>query len=266
MADYFENKLGTSFGFSKSNSATGRICNGIVTDGHSFRDFGLYPRIKPVVAAPEVQVSEYEVPGRDGKIDMTEALDGVPHYLNREGTFQFTKLGDRSEWGVTEHLLKNKLHGKRTKIVIDEEPDGYYEGRLTLDEIEYDRAGHNAYYTILGDLEPYKYEFDTAGEDYLWDPFSFEHGVARGYNNIALSGTTEYTIIGSGYPVVPDIYVNSKTGTLTVTFGSPAQTVTLDLGSNEDKLTGLILRDDSEVVLTFNGTGNVKIDFKTGWL
>ena len=262
----FEQQFGTSFGFSKSDSLTGRIVNGIVTSGHSFRDFGLYPRVRPVISAPEIQATGYEVPGRDGKIDTTEALDGVPHYLNREGTFQFTFIGDRSKRGEVEHLLNNRLHGKRMKIVLDENPDGYYQGRLRVDEIEYDREGHKAHYTVIGDLDPYKFEFETASEEWLWDPFSFEHGIIRAYHDMELSNTTEVTIIGSGYPVVPDIYVQSKTGTLTVTFGDPAQTVTLDVGSNEDKLTGLILRDDSEVLLTFNGTGTVKIDYKTGWL
>lgn len=266
MDNYFEDHLGTSFGFEKSGTEEGRIVNGIITDGHSFRDIGLYPRNKPVILPPEIQSSEYEVPGRDGTIDTTEALDGVVHYKNRVGTFPFTLIGNRSMRDVVEHFINNKIHGRRRQIVLDEEPDGYYEGRLRLDEIEHDKNGKKSYYTIVGDLDPYKYEFATAAEDWLWDPFSFEHGVVRAYDDIQLAGTTHVTIIGSGLPVVPDIYVYNKTGTLTVTYGTPEHTVTLDVGSNEDKLTDLILRDDSEVVLTFSGTGIIKIDYKTGWL
>ena len=269
MANPYEYNYGTSFGFSKTQSTGMKpIVNGIYTDAHSFRDFGLYPKEKPVIETPEVQVTEIEVPGRDGRIDTSELLDGIVHYYNRQGTFKFSQIGGRETWDSTYALLKKKLHGKRKQIVIDEEPDGYYEGRITVEEPEYDSERKVAYFELSANLEPFKYRFMESDEDWLWDPFSFINGVineACGETQITNSGTV--TIIGGQNAVVPNIIVSNISGShFYVSYPGHTGNVELFAGDNLDNTPDLILKDDEDITLTFTGTAKVRIKFRAGVL
>lgn len=264
MSDWYKDKFGTSFGFNLSSSKKGRIVNGVTTDGHSYRDFGLFPAEKPVIEPAKVDEHYVEVPGMDGRIDMTESLDGVVHYKTRKGSFRFISIG-REKWDAAFQMLKSRLHGKKTKIVVDEDPSGYYVGRLAVEKPSYNSKNTKAYFDVSGNLEPYKYDFTLTDEDWLWDPFSFENGVIREYGNIAIDGTLDYTIIGSDIPVTPDIKLLS--GSVTVTFtGHTGNPITLRSGSNIDQLYELILRDNATITLHFAGSGTVAISYETGWL
>lgn len=269
MANPYINHYGTSFGFVQAATrpegykASDEIMKGIYTHGHSFRDFGLYPTEKPVIIAPEVQVTEIEVPGRDGILDTTETLDGLVHYYNREGIFLFSQVGGRNKWDGTYELLKNELHGKRKQIIIDEEANGYYEGRLTVEEPEYDSERGVAYFEITANLEPFKYDFTESDEDWLWDPFSFITGVIREYGETAISSSGSIVLYGSKISTVPDIYVVS--GNLSVSWDGHSA-VELDEGSNIEKTPDLILTDEAPITLNFTGTGTVKVKFRTGVL
>lgn len=269
MTNPYESNYGTSFGFAKTQTAGMKpICKGLYTDAHSFRDFGLYPTEKPIITTPEIQSSEIEVTGRDGTIDTTETLDGMPHYFNREGTFKFSAVGGRHTWGTIYAKLKNRLHGKVKNIIIDEEKDGYYRGRLTVEEPEYDPEKGVAYFEITANLEPFKYDFTTTVEPWLWDPFSFITGVIRNYSAVEVNNSS-VTVYGSKIPIVPNIKVTS--GSLSVTYTNAdgqSKTVALsnDSGGNIENTPDLILKDESPVVLQFTGSGTIQIEFQTGVL
>jgi len=276
---YYYNKFGTSFGFVKTEGTTpptgytanDMIVRSVYTHCHSLRDLGLHPRSKPRIISPDIQSDPQEVAGRDGLLDDAEEMDGTVHFYNREGIFEFVNIDGRETWDASERRLK-KLHGRKVQIVLDEDPTGYYYGRLHVDEPEYDSAGGKAFYTVTADLEPFKYDFNTTVEPWLWDPFSFIDGVIRSYGNKTVSGTAQnpasITIYGSMIPTVPDIYVKSiSSAPLKVTFENmfgESKTVTLSTGSNLGKLYELYLTDDSPKVLQFEGSGVIDIVFKTG--
>lgn len=267
--EIYNNHFGTSFGFSLTKE-TGmeEICNGIYTNAHSFRDFGLHPAEKPVIKTPEKQESEIEVTGRDGPIDTSEALDGMPHYLNREGTWRFSALGGRSTWGTIYTKLKNELHGKVKDIVLDEEPTGYYRGRITVEEPEYDDKKGVAYFELSANLEPWKYDFTETDEDWLWDPFDFETGIIREYGEIVINNGASLTIYGSKIPLVPDLIVSAGSLTVEYTVNGTAKSVVLVSGTdgNIDNTPDLVLREFEEKTLIFSGSGTLKIKYKTGVL
>ena len=264
MTDWYADKFGTSFGFALSDSEDGRIVNGITTNGHSYRDFELLPVEKPVIEPAKVDEHYVEIPGMDGRIDMTESLDGVVHYKTRKGLFRFVSIG-RDNWDAVFKRLKSRLHGKKTEIVLDEDPTGYYKGRLSVEKPEYDYKTTKATYEVTGNLEPYKYEFNATDEDWLWDTFDFENGVIREYGNIEIDGTLDVEIIGSDMPVTPDIKLLSGSATVTFT-GHTGSPITLRSGSNLDQLYELILRDNATITLHFAGSGTVSISYETGWL
>lgn len=269
MANPYIDHYGTSFGFVLSETRpagykkSDMIMAGIYTHGHSFRDYGLYPAEKPVIETPEIQTSEIEIPARDGILDATEALDGMVHYYNRTGTFRFSQVGGRKKWDSTYSMLKNNLHGKRMPIIIDEELDGFYEGRLTVNEPEYNSKTGVAIFEIEANLDPFKYGFTESNDDWLWDPFSFVTGVIREYGETQITTSGSITLYGSRMPVVPDIYVIS--GSLSVSWAGHSA-VALDTGSNFEKTPDLVLTDEAPITLNFTGTGKVKVIYPTGVL
>ena len=232
---------------------------------HTKATFNLYPVEKPVIEPPNPKTLKVDIPGADGEIDYTEALTGDVHYQNRKCTMKYKIPGNRQTWDGIYHGLLNAIHGKKLYLFLDEDPDGFYYGRFTVKEPEFEN--YSAYLEIDGDLDPYKYDLLSSTDAWLWDPFSFLTGVIRQYSQLSISSST-ITIVGCPMPVAPDIYVHSKTGTLSVTYptvdGTTA-TVTLSDGSNAENMPDFLIRD-GEYTLTFSGTGVVSIAYRAGML
>jgi len=71
-----------------------------------------------------------DIPWGDGQIDLTENLTGEPTFGNRTGTFEFIVDNDHMSWVETYSVIANYLHGKRMRMVLDDDPNHYYEGRF----------------------------------------------------------------------------------------------------------------------------------------
>jgi len=288
MSDIYNDHFGTAFGiYSITDSTPGHEgdIKGYGTHWHSYRDYGLHPRKKPVITTPTVRTVMIDIPGRDGLYDATEALTGDIHYANRKGTFEYVQTGGRSLWDGTYYKLKNELHGQRKDIIIDEEPDGYYTGRLFVEEPTYDDKKGVAYFTITADLEPWKKALTLIDQDWLWDPFSFENGVIQpktGNTLIAEHGSAsaiQWDIIGTRMPVVPHVYLENAEGdsftpTINMTYtniNGVEKTVMLTLGDNVDNTPDFQIREGEHHVVKFegvgqNGRGVVRMSYREGWL
>ena len=161
-------------------------------------------------ATPNVKREGVDIPGADGELDMSEVLTGYPTYENRRGALKFRFYNNgvpvRSRWDQ----LKNYLHGRRMRAIIEDQPEYYYEGRFMVGDLEWAERGNWADTQISYDLNTYKLEMTSASEDWLWDPFNFETGVIREYGNIFVMvglEPIEMTIIGSRKPTVPKFTV-----------------------------------------------------------
>lgn len=122
---------------------------------HSYRAYGMLLKSRPYIAPPEPKTKLVEVPGSDMVIDLTESLTGKVHYGMREGKFEFWVVGGRSKWPAVYAALLNDLHGKRLKIVLDDDPNYYWVGRVAVDEWGSDKK--TATIVLTAQLEPYKY-------------------------------------------------------------------------------------------------------------
>ena len=121
---------------------------------HSFDNFALILTSK-TIGQPVVKTEYVEVLGADGQLDLTEAF-GEVKYLNRKLTFVFSIFEDANEWAAAYSRVLNNLHGKKMKIVLDDDPEFYYIGRVNVsDYISAKRIGN---ITIEVDAEPYKYK------------------------------------------------------------------------------------------------------------
>lgn len=121
---------------------------------HTYRDLGLVlVDGSEKIGLPVVQTYNIEVPGRDGLLDLTEALNGEVAYKNRECSWQFADAREYGERTAALVELANMLHGRKLAFKLDDRPEYTGTGRFTA-EIGENRRG----YTVLNvkaDCEPY---------------------------------------------------------------------------------------------------------------
>lgn len=121
---------------------------------HSYREWGLVLKTRPYISPPEPKLKVIEVPGTDVVIDLTENLTGKVQYGLREGKFEFFVVGGRSEWSAVYSALLNEVHGKRLQVVLDDDPNYYWIGRIAINEWESDKR--TATIVLSAQFEPYK--------------------------------------------------------------------------------------------------------------
>lgn len=98
---------------------------------HTADDWGLVMTAK-VIGTPKIKEKYIELADRDGDLDYTEALTGVPAYGTRELSFGFEYLDDPKAWTGLFTEIRNFLHGRRLKIFEPDDPDYYYLGRVSV--------------------------------------------------------------------------------------------------------------------------------------
>ena len=123
-------------------------------DKHSFRDWGLILKSRPVIAPPNPKTVYNDMPEADGSIDLTDYLTGNVHFENRKITCVFNVLDAREYWSSKYSEILNYLHGKRMKLIFDEDPDYYYIGRFKVDS--WDSEEKVSTITISCEVEPWK--------------------------------------------------------------------------------------------------------------
>lgn len=231
---------------------------------------------KPVFNEPELRTEYAEVPGRNGVLDMTEVLTGYPLFDNRKGTLQFFLYDDSLPALTKLNQIRNYLHGKKHKIILNDEPEYYYLGRLMMHDSHPTTEGEYAVFDLEYDLEPYKYEVVDSTEDWLWDPFNFETGVIREYGRLPLIQNVPKTVTvsGSRKPTPLKVLLSLSPGYeqyaefVQVTLSYNGETYHLTYGTN---ILPMIMLQDEEYEFTFELTGQISdcylsIDYRGGSL
>lgn len=234
----------------ENNSAT-------LNGKHTYYDYGLYVTNTSPIAPPEAKTQYIEVPGRNGEIDLSEALTGYTIYKNREITLELGGKKPANQWPSFISDFLNEIHGKQVKVVFDDNKDFYYIGRATV-QSGYEIGCEVAKFTVKISAEPYKYSAKSTAEPWIWDLFNFINGVIRSYREIQVNGTLKYRIVGSEMPVIPIIIASAD---MKVVF----EGVTYDLQAGKNKIYDIVLLNN-EYELTFQGSGTVSIDYKVGRL
>ena len=97
---------------------------------HSFDDLHLILSEKEI-GAPQVKTQTLDIPGGDGVLDLTDFF-GEPKYDNVQHKFTFTTIRPRSEFLSQYSAVKNAIHGKKVRIVLDDDPAFFYLGRCDV--------------------------------------------------------------------------------------------------------------------------------------
>ena len=227
-----------------------------IGDKNTYDDFKIIPTARPVVAAAKVKTSFVDVSGTDGMLDLTTALTGDVLYSNREGQWDFMAANRYQDPRNLLHEAGNYFNGARMRVILEDEPNYYYMGRLAIEPGKLDRGFTRI--TIKYILDPYKYDITSSIDDWLWDPFNFETGIIREYRDMIVNSTLVLKVPGSARPYIPIITCSAA---MTVTFKN--HVYSLNSGSN--RITNILIKADEET-LVFSGSGTVSVDYRGGWL
>ena len=225
-----------------------------IGEKHSYKDWGIILSSK-VISTPEPQINKVDIPMRDGSIDLTEALTGDIKFKDRKITLNFT-VTDRSTWSAKVSEIQNYLHGKRLKIVFDEDLAFYYLGRVSVNKWETDKAIGSL--VIECDVEPFKYDMFSSAVEWEWDIFDFNEGIINETGQLIVDGETTIPLICRRKRMFP---IFTASTAMTVEFEGEV----FDLAKGKQKLYGLFLNEGVNE-LTFKGNGTVSIDYVGGSL
>ena len=230
---------------------TGVTFNGKI---HTWRDWGLIP-VRIYIPMPEPKVQEIDIPGGDGSIDLTE-INGRPAYNDRSGIeLEFDLFGGYTDFYEKYSRFAAEVHGKKVKMVLDDEPDHYYMVRLELDGEKENPADSTV--TFSGTAEPIKYDLLSSGEPWQWDIFNFRTGVIRTLMDLEITSTNnKITILGAGIDN-PPVFVVEQANNLKLTHGG--RTYVLKVGRNRFPAVR-VGKDD--VTLVFSGSGKLTVEYR----
>lgn len=225
----------------------------------SLRDLGLMLRDYPVAAPPDVQMNMIDIPGRDGPLDLSDALDGDVHFSARAYSVTFLCLSPPAQWPEIYSKIQNALHGRRVKIRHSDMPGFYYVGRLECQPPDYNLRYWPV--EITGTVDPYKYEErDSVGwENWLWDDFNLDNDIVRNYNHLEVKGFKSVKIENRRMRVVPT-FVSAAEG-LHVVFGD----MDYKLPEGASSFPAIRLKE-GENTIVFYGVGEVSIVMRGGEL
>lgn len=125
-------------------------------DYNSWDTWHLVPSSRPTPSIPEPRTNFVTIPGRNGSLDLSEALTGGMIYEDRELDMEFIVLDQGMYWMDVYQDVVSKIHGKRMKIRLVDDPEYYYMGRVTVGEFT-----SNSDYSSISvncQLEPFKYK------------------------------------------------------------------------------------------------------------
>lgn len=206
---------------------------------HSYDDFSLILASKEI-GAPTVKTMKIDVAGADGSLDLTDFF-GEPKYENVIHKFQFSTIVPRSEIAATFSTVKNALHGKKMRVILDDDSHFYYVGRLTVSS--FTSAKGIGSISIEADCEPYKYKFEKTV-------------VSR-----AVNGTDTIVLTNSRKRAVPEVLIEAESSLNIVYQVSNVW----DLGSGSFTLPELELAEGDNSV-TVTGTGNITFTWQEAGL
>lgn len=123
---------------------------------HSYKDLHILMTGKEI-GSPEVKRQTIDIEGADGELDFTDFF-GEAKYMNAQHRFDFESIQPRNEQLSQFTDIKNKLHGKKGRIILDDDPSFFYVGRCFVSSYKGEKGIGRI--SIDCDCEPYKYRME----------------------------------------------------------------------------------------------------------
>lgn len=197
---------------------------------HSFNDLNLILSGKEM-GSPAVKETKLDIPGADGSLDLTDFF-GEAKYEDVTHKFEFSTIVPHKEFLTLHSTVKNAIHGKKMRIILDDDPLSYYMGRCHVSSFTNDK--NIGVVSVECDCEPYKYKLNKTV-------------VSR-----AVNGTEVITLTNGRKRAVPEVVIEAE-GSIRIEYqGSNIW----DLGSGSFTLPELELVEGANAV-TVTGTGTI---------
>lgn len=230
---------------------------------HTIDDWNLAIGNNNYIGQPQQHTDFISVKGRNGLLDISEALTGHPTYSSREIRVLLGGKRIPSDWDIVISELRNKIEGKQIKLTFDNDPSHYWYGRCHIEG--FDRMRELGTFELtIPNADPYKYNVQEFNEDWLWDSFNFDTDYVTEETEYTIAEHTEITIPSGEMPVSPTIIVTNIDTFLTVQKYGESRVIDLTLGEN--KVYAITINDEKESILMFEGEGTFSINFRGGSL
>ena len=207
-----------------------------IGDKHSYHDMKLILTAYPEISPPKEKTKLVEVPGLDGALDLSRVHTGYMQYHRRSMWLEFAILAPRARWPQIHSDIMDALHGEEMTIILDDDPEYGYTGRLSVDAFDPQKVTSGV--TITADIEPYKKRLKNTAKSYT------------------VSGSLTANIVTERMPTVPTI---TSSAAMTMTHGG--KFYSLKAGANT--FPDVILRAGKNT-LTFSGKGTISLEYREG--
>lgn len=204
---------------------------------HSYDDLKLILTRKEL-GAPAVKSKTLDIEGADGILDLTDFF-GEPKYENVTHRFEFSTIVPQSEFISLFSTVKNAIHGKKMRVVLDDDPLFFWVGRCHVSSFTSEKGVGTI--SVEVDCEPYKYKKD--------------HTVIAQ----AVNGTTTINLTNGRKRAVPEVQVYTETGSITIAYKGNSWA----LGKGNYTLPELELTEGENAV-TVTGTGTIAFVWQEG--
>ena len=165
---------------------------------HSYDDLKLILNSKEI-GSPEVKVRKIDIEGADSSLDLTDFF-GEPKYEDLTHKFSFSTIVPQAQFLSLFSTVKNALHGKKMRIILDDDPLFYYLGRIKVSSFTNEK--NIGIISVECDCEPYKYK------------------LAKTEVSVAVSGTQTITLTNGRKRAVPEVSITTESSMNIVYQGS----------------------------------------------
>lgn len=204
-------------------------------DYHTGNDWRLILNAKSLTP-PEPKTNYITVDGRDGDIDLSEALTGEVKYENRTASFTFLLTeGTYLEREALINEITGYLHGRVMEITTDDDPLHYLSGRCKITDVS--NVNSFGSISIEANCDPWRYSINDT---------ILNHTITKATEIICPNFGTK--------SLIPELTV---TGDISIAFDNQV----VSLASGTHKITDLIVRNGGKI-LNVSGSGTLVIKYR----
>lgn len=163
------------------------------------------------IGSPAVKVNKIDIEGADSSLDLTDFF-GEPKYEDVKHRFEFSTIVPQRQFLSLFSSIKNALHGKKMRIILDDDPLFYYVGRLHVSSFTNEK--NIGMVSIEADCEPYKYKLEKTVVTHTIDgtkAIILTNGRKRAVPEVNVEGDIKITYqnniwsLGSGSYTLPEL-------------------------------------------------------------
>lgn len=205
---------------------------------HSYEDLHLILNAKEI-GSPNVKTRKIDIEGAHSTLDYTDFFS-EPKYEDVKHKFQFSTIVPQSQLLSLFSAVKNALHGKKMRIILDDDPSFYYVGRPHVSSFTNEKGV--GIITVEAECEPFKYKL---------------------LKTVVIATVTDsmtVSLTNSRKRVVPEVVIETE-GNIRIEYKGNVW----DLGSGSFTLPELELVEGENPV-TLTGAGSITFTYQEGSL